>query len=157
MRRKEKQIIETQELEDIINQADSCRLAMSRNNQPYIVPLCFGYEHNTLYFHSADEGKKLDLIRQNSNVCFEFDIINKIVNAKNACNWGINYLSIIGTGKASFVEDERERVKAMDLIMKQYSDEPWEYKPEMLKKTLSFKVKITEMTGKKSGTNPIQN
>jgi nitroimidazol reductase NimA-like FMN-containing flavoprotein (pyridoxamine 5'-phosphate oxidase superfamily) len=61
MRRKEKEITDKAVIESIILSSSVCRLALSEDNQPYIIPLCFGYEENTLYFHSAPEGKKLGL------------------------------------------------------------------------------------------------
>ena len=151
MRRKEKQITDKQELETILRKATLCHLAMSTENQPYVVPLCFGYQSDTLYFHSAAEGKKLEMLRQNPKVSFAIELNNEIVKAKDACNWGMNYLSLIGSGEAFFLDDETERINALDLIMEQYSTEKWIYKPGMLKKTILFKVKISELTGKKSG------
>lgn len=152
MRRKEKQIKNKQELEQLISKADVCNLAMSLNDLPYVVPLCFGYVDDTLFFHSADEGKKLDMIKQNPNVCFQMSIDSKIVVAKDACNWGMNYKSIIGSGIAVLIEEEEERKKGLDLIMKHYANGRWDYKPDVLRKTTVFKVTIKEMIGKQSGT-----
>ena len=75
MRRREKEITDESTLESIILASLVCRLALSDGNQPYIVPLCFGYQDKTLYFHSALEGKKIDIIKHNQNVCFEFDLV----------------------------------------------------------------------------------
>jgi len=59
MRRKDKQINDIAAIEDILSKASVCRLGLCENNQPYVVPLCFGYKDNALYFHCAMEGKKL--------------------------------------------------------------------------------------------------
>ena len=71
MRRKDKEIKDKEVIESIIKRATVCRIALSENNVPYIVPLSFGYKDNCLYFHSAPEGRKIDIIKQNNNVCFE--------------------------------------------------------------------------------------
>jgi nitroimidazol reductase NimA-like FMN-containing flavoprotein (pyridoxamine 5'-phosphate oxidase superfamily) len=68
-----------------------CRLAMTDKNRPYIVTLCFGYKDDTLYFHSAGQGKKLD--KKNNSVCFEFDIDYKPIKSDKACKWGMTYKS----------------------------------------------------------------
>ncbi len=81
MRREDKEINDIATIEGIIRKARVCRLALSENGQPYIVPLCFGYKDNNLYFHSAGEGKKLDIIKKNNNVCFEFDIDLELVKS----------------------------------------------------------------------------
>ena len=66
MRRKEKEIVEKSEIEAVISKASVCRLGMAEEGMPYVVPLCFGYENNTLYFHSAKEGKKVDILKKNN-------------------------------------------------------------------------------------------
>ncbi len=76
MRRKEKEVKDVKLVESIIEKASVCRLGLSLNNMPYIVPLCFGYQDRCLYFHSAIEGKKISMIKSNNNVCFEVDIDN---------------------------------------------------------------------------------
>lgn len=151
MRRKEKEITETAGLESIISRSSTCRLALSVDNQPYIVPLCFGYQDKTLYFHSADTGRKIDMIRQNNQVCFEFDIDQEIIEDEEACHWGMNYRSIIGFGKAFIVEDGEQKREMLDIIMNQYGEGEFEYSEELLEIMVVIKVEIEEMTGKQSG------
>jgi hypothetical protein len=79
MRRREKEIRDKNEMEAIIRSSSVCRLALSRDNVPYIVPLCFGYQENALYFHTARDDEKLRILEKNRNVCFEFDIDQEIV------------------------------------------------------------------------------
>ena len=65
MRRKDREISDLGEIESIIQRADICRLAFCDRGKPYVVPLCFGYRRGAIYFHSAREGRKLDMIRNN--------------------------------------------------------------------------------------------
>lgn len=74
MRRKEKEINNITEIERIINESPVCRIALSDNGLPYMIPVCFGYSNRHLYFHSANAGKKIDILKKNNNICFEFDI-----------------------------------------------------------------------------------
>jgi nitroimidazol reductase NimA-like FMN-containing flavoprotein (pyridoxamine 5'-phosphate oxidase superfamily) len=73
MRRKDREISDTTLIEDVIGNSLVCRLGMSRNDQPYVVPLCFAYSNNTLYFHSAGDGLKLEILQHNPNVCVELN------------------------------------------------------------------------------------
>jgi uncharacterized protein len=57
-------------------------------------------ENLVLYFHSATEGRKLNLLAKNSTVGFELDTGHELVTADLACNWGMKYKSIIGTGES---------------------------------------------------------
>jgi len=151
MRRKEKEITDKTAIESIILKSSVCRLAFSEEDRPYIVPLCFGYEDDTLYFHSAREGRKLNILRKNKKVCFEFDIDNEIVEADDACGWGMNYQSVIGFGKGSIIDGIESKRKALNIIMQHYSRNSYEYPDKIVKKTVIIKVEIEHITGKKSG------
>ncbi len=148
MRRKEKQIIKTADIEQILKQAQVCRLGLVDNNVPYIVPMNYGYQGQALYFHSAPAGRKIDLIRANPLVCFEVDELVKMNEAARACDWGVSFKSVIGTGTARILESPAEKKAGLDIIMAQYSDRLFTYPDEMLEKTAVIKVTVEEMTGK---------
>jgi nitroimidazol reductase NimA-like FMN-containing flavoprotein (pyridoxamine 5'-phosphate oxidase superfamily) len=150
LRRKEKEIADFKEIESIIQRSQVCRLALVDAGLPYIVPLCFGYKNKMLYFHSAKEGQKIDILRRNCQVCFEFDIDARVRSGKTACAWGMGYKSVIGFGTASLVEGPEEKQKALDIIMRQYSVGEFEYSAKNLAEMLVVKVDISKMTGKKS-------
>lgn len=153
MRRKDKEITDNAEIESIIRQSMVCRLAMADKNRPYIVPLCFGYKDNTLYFHSAGQGKKLDMLKKNNSVCFEFDIDYEPIKSDKACEWGMKYKSVIGFGKASFIDNFESKRRALDIIIQHYSGESFDYPEVKIKNTVVIKVKIEHMTGKYSEPN----
>ncbi len=150
MRRADKEITSRAEIEGIIRRSLVCRLALADKNRPYIVPLCFGYKDNSLYFHSAVQGKKIDIIKKNNRVCFEFDIDYEVIKADKACEWGMQYKSVVGFGQASFLEDYESKRRALDIIMKQYSGESSAYPEAKLKHTVIIKVEIEQMTGKQA-------
>ncbi len=151
MRRKDKEISDEAEIKAVIKKANVCRLGMVSGNKPYIVPLCFGYSGGVLYFHGSLKGRKIDLILENPNVCFEFDLLTETVKSENACEWSMRYQSVIGFGKAFFIEDAEAKRNAISIIMGQYSDRSFEFPENMLKATAVIKVEIESLTGKQSG------
>ncbi len=151
MRRSDKEISDAGVIEGILKAATVCRLVLCESNQPYVVPLCFGYQDNALYFHSARQGKKLDILRKNNNVCFEVDIDHELIAADQACGCGMKYKSVIGYGKAVFIEDFESKRKALDIIMHQYSEGTFEYPQDAITDITIIKVEIESMTGKQSG------
>ncbi|MCP3901420.1 MAG: pyridoxamine 5'-phosphate oxidase family protein [Desulfobacteraceae bacterium] len=151
MRRKDKEITEIKEIEEIINKAKVFRLALSFEDTPYVVPLNFGYQDKTIYFHCAKKGKKVDILKQNNKVCFEFDTDNELVKAEKACKWGMNFKSVIGFGKADLIENPEEKQKALAIIMRQYTAKQYEFPEKQLNNTLVWKIDILQITGKKSG------
>ena len=138
MRRKEKEITDKETIESILHRANVCRLAMCQDNIPYLVPMNFGYRDDTLFFHSAWKGRKIDMLKKNDRVCFEVDIDHELVTGDQACDFSMKFLSIIGYGKASFIEDSEGKRKALDIIMSHYMDAPdapFRYEEKVLKKT----------------------
>ena len=123
MRRKKQEITDQNEIFEIIQKAEICRLGLAVDNTPYIVPVNYGYEDNCLYIHCAKEGRKIDMIRKNNTVCFEMDVDTVLFKTDDdsACKCGTTYRSIIGYGKASIVEDFDQKKKALDILMKHYS------------------------------------
>ena len=148
MRRSDREITQQERIETIIRQCKVCRLGFVDNNSAYIVPMNFGYQDNGLDFHSGGEGRKVDLLKKSPDVCFEMDRIIRMITSKDACEWGVEYESVIGTGKALIIEALDEKKQALNFIMAQYSKKAYDFNPESLEKTLVFKVTIKEMTGK---------
>ena len=150
MRRKEKEIKSKEEIESVIQKALVCRLGMVDENGPYIVPLSFGYRENSLYFHCAKEGRKLDILKKNRRVCFEIDTDHEIVESEKACKWGMKYKSVIGFGNVLFIEDMESKKTALGIIMHHYSGRSFEFEEKEVKRVVIFKVEIESMTGKRS-------
>ncbi len=151
MRRQDKEISDESIIQAIIEESRVCRLGMVDGNKPYIVPLCFGYSDNVLYFHGSLKGKKIDLLHENPNVCFEFDLLTETIESDIACDWSMKYRSIVGFGKATFIKDLDEKHKAISTIIGRYSDRPLQLPEGRLKGTVVIKVEIESLTGKQSG------
>jgi nitroimidazol reductase NimA-like FMN-containing flavoprotein (pyridoxamine 5'-phosphate oxidase superfamily) len=151
MRLKDREISDETGIQAIINNAVVCRLGIVNGNTPYVVPLCFGFKDNTLYFHSALKGLKVECLKNNPNVCFEFDLNTEVKESENACDWGMVYQSVIGFGKAKFIEDSNEKRNALGIIMAHYSDKQFEFPENEVKATAIISVEIESMTGKQAG------
>ena len=152
MRRKEREIKDIKVIEEIISRCKVCRIALSDNDMPYIVPLNFGYQKGNpscFYFHSAAEGKKIDIITRNNNVFFELDTDHKVTGGKEACDFSMLYSSVMGSGKIYLVNNEDERNSGLNCLMKQYTGRAdYSFKPGTMKKTLILKLEIDDLTCK---------
>ncbi|MBW2027491.1 MAG: pyridoxamine 5'-phosphate oxidase family protein [Deltaproteobacteria bacterium] len=146
-----KEIRDQAEIEAIISRALVCRVAMLAEGYPYVVPLCFGYKDNTLYFHTGLKGRKLEILEKNPRACFEMDIDVEVKKADAACKWGVKYQSVIGYGRISIVQDPEERRKGLDVIMAHYGAKgSYSYDEDILRKTNVLRLDVESMTGKKS-------
>jgi uncharacterized protein len=153
MRRNEKEITDIIVLEEIIKKSDVCRIAMATMNIPYIVTMNFGYSSTPeprLYFHCANEGKKLEMIRQNNFVCFEMDTDHEIYTGTNGCDWGMKYKSIVGNGLITIITGREEKITGFTSIMKHYGGaRVFTFDESSVEKTIILRLDIKEMTGKK--------
>jgi len=148
MRRKDRQIIDRGAIDAIIRRCTVCRLGMSDDGQPYIVPLSFGYDGRFLYVHAALEGRKVDILKRNKRVCFEFDRLEEVTSADQACNWSMKYESVIGSGEAEMLEDVDAKMAALNCIMRQYSSTDWTFTGQAVSATSVYCIRIEEITGK---------
>jgi len=155
MIRKDKEITDPKEIADIIEQAEVCRVAMADNGMPYVVPMCFGFSDNALYLHSAGKGKKIDTLRKHNAVCFEMDVDTEVKPGDTACKWGMGFRSVIGFGRAVFLEDPEAKRRALDIIMAHYASRyefgKFTYSESALSATTVIRIDVESMTGKKAG------
>ena len=56
MRRTDKEIPSRGEIDAVIRGCQVCRIALALENEPYIVPVSFGYDGASLFFHTAGSG-----------------------------------------------------------------------------------------------------
>jgi len=151
MRRKDKEITNTSDLEVILKKAKVCHLGLIDDTSPYVIPAHYGYDDGYLYIHSAKEGKKIDLIKKNPNICFEIEIDHKIHNTGIPCNWSTSYRSIIGFGTASLLTDIDDKKKALEILIDHYSpDTIYDFSVKMIKNVAIIKIAIEKMAGKQS-------
>jgi uncharacterized protein len=149
MRRSDRELTGLKEIEEIIAKADVCRIALANNNIPYVVKMNFGYKR-FLFFHCANEGRKLDMIRQNDYVCFEMDTDHELYAGKMSCDWGMRFSSVVGYGNISILSDRQERMMALNSIMEHYgASGEYSYNENLFEHTTLLRLKILEMTGKK--------
>ena len=155
LRRKDKAVTSRRQLDEIILGSLVCRVALARDNSPYLVPLSFGYDGVFIYLHTATVGKKIEYWETNAQVCFEFERnVELRRNADNACRWSFAFESVIGYGTISEIIDTAAREHALNEIMRQYSGKPWSFEEDSVAKVRVWKIKIESMTGKHSKPKP---
>jgi len=145
------EITDINEIEEIIKKAVCCRLGLVDGDKPYIVPLSFGYQRNTLYFHGALEGRKVELIKKNNQVCFEIDSNVEVVKDEEPCHWTMKYKSVIGTGRAFIVENDEEKSRGLSLIVRHYTSGKFTFPKPELDPVLVVRVNIESLSGRQSG------
>ncbi len=153
MRRTDREITEIERILEIVGAAKYLHLGLFDNEYPYVVPLHYGYEYTegvlVFYLHSAKEGHKLDLIKENPNVCVELESdVVPVSGGEIACKYGSMYASVIGRGKAHLVRDEREKIRALELLMENQTGRRFTIDGNMASSVEVIKVELGEFTAK---------
>jgi nitroimidazol reductase NimA-like FMN-containing flavoprotein (pyridoxamine 5'-phosphate oxidase superfamily) len=151
MRRKDREITDRTEIDAIIRAGKVMHLALADNNIPFLVPVFYAYDGKAIYFHSAPAGTKIEILKRNNNVCFEISIDHGIIASARACDFEAQHRTVIGFGKAVFVADEAEKIKALDGIVAQFSDQKFEYPQMNLDRTAVIRIDIASLHGKQHG------
>lgn len=151
MRRTDKEIADRSEIDAVIRGSDVCRLAFAVADEPYVVPVSFGYDGLNLYFHTADAGRKIDCIAANPRVCFELERdVRLVTHPERACKWSFSFESVIGYGTVHELRSPEEKAAGLDHIMAHYSGREWRFDPVVLASTRVWRVAIHSVTGKRA-------
>lgn len=152
MRRAKNQITDPSEMEHVIRSARVMRLAMCLDDEPYVVPMSFGYDGASIFLHCAQDGLKLDILRRNPRVCclFEHGLAFE-PKGDSPCAWGFAYATVIVHGVAGPITDPAEKLAALQIITDQYSANGERVPADKIEKVEVWKIGILEMAGKRAG------
>lgn len=152
MTKRELQVTDPHQIRDILNKAKVLHLGLCVDNEPYVVPMNYGYimegETLVLYLHSAVQGKKLDMIRANPRVFFELDCDRMPFEGEKPCQYGLVYSSIMGRGTACIVEDVEEKIRAMTMLMKTQTGKDFSFNDRLVSIVSVIRIDVTEYTAK---------
>ena len=149
---------------EFLNEEPTGRISsIDEKGYPQIIPMNFVFINDAIYMHSHIKGEKLNNIERNSKVGFEVDrnlefLPSYFSDPDDASLADTLYISVVIKGEANLVENNEEKVLALNGLMKKYQPEG-QYKPMkedmgVLDATAVIKITPKEMNGKyKIGQN----
>ena len=150
--KREQKITDPEQIRAILDGAKVLYLGLSTGNQPYVVPMNYGYALEdgklVLYLHSGLKGKKLDMIRENPRVYFALDWDRTPFEGDRACRYGMSYSSVMGRGKAQIVNDVKEKTRAMSLLMKAQTGKDFSFEDRLVSIVAVIRIDVEEYTAK---------
>ncbi len=142
------------QIEQVIREAIYLQVAFSVDNQPYVVPMNYGYVDGCFYLHSKPTGKKLEMLKINSKVGFNLQsIAEPWHNGEKGEQCSMRYVSVVGSGIASIIEERDEKQKALNIIGSQYNLPTDEYSDKLLSVLALIRLEVIEMNGKAANVN----
>ena len=156
MTRRELEVTDQIEIQRILDTCKYLHLALVDEGMPYVVTLNYGYTNNVddghliLYLHGATTGRKLDIIMKNPVCSFTMECNVVPFAGRVACQYGMSYECIMGTGRITIIEDPAERNQALQSIMKtQTCRDEFIFDDRMIFIVSLMRVDVTELTAKK--------
>lgn len=136
VRRKDREITDREAILGIMKSARYLVVAMADGNVPYLVTLSCGYDEseNAFYFHCAKEGRKLDIIARNPDVCAT--AIEDHGYVKGDCSH--KYRSLVIYGKMTRVGDLDGMKRGIRVMFRQLEGEGEEVYSGFIKKDADF-------------------
>jgi nitroimidazol reductase NimA-like FMN-containing flavoprotein (pyridoxamine 5'-phosphate oxidase superfamily) len=140
------------EIEDLLHKQIVGRIGCHEKDLVYVIPISYAYNENCVYCH-AYEGKKIDIMRVNSKVCFQVD------EMRDMANWR----SVIAWGTFQELTSDEEKVRALLILLHRQLPSPssitthlgksWPFTPpnkqELIKiPGVTFKISLAEKTGR---------
>lgn len=151
---KHREIHLKEEIERLIRKCEVCVVSMvDQNNLPYSIPMNFGYINDNIILHSALEGKKIDILKNNSKVCIVFSTDHEMTkqSEKVACSYSMKYRSILAFGSVEFITNNDEKVDCLNILMENYSDRTFTYSDPAVNGVCVMKVKVEKLEARAYG------
>ncbi len=153
VRRKDREITDPGELDEILEKGVFGVLAMCGEEGPYAVPMNYVSRPGAVYFHCAAEGLKLDILRQNPRGCFSVVLNTDYARPDNpdrSCGWGMFYESVTVWGPVVFVESRDEKKLSLTELVEKSSGEKFggSFSGQDLDRVTVFRLDVEGRSGK---------
>lgn len=148
MRRKDRLVTDRGWIDAVLNEAETLELGMvGADGWPYVVPLGFGYDGTSIYFHGAAQGKKVDILAANPKVCFQIYLDAEVERSEVGNDFDVKFRSLTGYGTITVLTGIDEKSAALAVLMKHY-DGPHDPLGENHERVWVARLDIEHMTGK---------
>ena len=151
---KNREILLKEEIERIIKKCDVCVVSMvDENGLPYSIPMNFGFHKDVIILHSSKEGKKIDILKKNNNVCVVFSTDHELTkqSEKVACSYSMKYRSVLAFGKVDFIQEKKQKIDYLNILMENYTSQKFTYGDPAINGVCVFIVKVEKLEARAYG------
>ena len=130
---------------------------MSVENIPYVLPMNFALDGNSVILHSAQSGRMWETLKENQNVCINWTLGEDLAwqDVKVGCSYRVKSKSVLVEGKVEFADDFEEKNRCLQLLMNQYSDREFKFSKPAVENVGILKVAIEKISAKEFGTKAV--
>ena len=162
VRRKDREVTDEAWIKGFLSRSPYGVLATIDSDQPFLNSKLFVYDEATkaIYLHGASQGRTPSNILANDRVCFSVSEMGRLLPADEACEFGVEYTSVIVFGRAQILSDPDDMIYGLQLLMDKYfpNHHPGVHYPSLDLKQVSgtavYRITIESWSGKQEQAPP---
>ena len=137
---------------EIIDAAIFCHIGFVQDGRTFVIPALHARRNNELLIHGASASRLLKYIQTGNEVSISIALLDAIVVAKTAFNQSVNYRSVVLFGRGRLIEDENEKLQALEYFTEHLIAGQWQYirkpSPKEIRSTAIVSIEIEEASAK---------
>jgi nitroimidazol reductase NimA-like FMN-containing flavoprotein (pyridoxamine 5'-phosphate oxidase superfamily) len=131
-----------EEMDGVLQRQTVAHLGCQRGGRPYVLPLNYAWDGEAVYVHALG-GAKIDIMRENPQVCVQVDEVEGPISWRSVVGWG-RFEELRGDGAA----------RAMQILVDRLAPpnpngwaDPF-VPPLIADKVVLFRVRLAETSGR---------
>ena len=144
-----------EEVNNVIKTCKTCYVAMSEDNQPYVLPMNFALDGDYIILHSAQGGRMWETLKKNPRVCINWTLGEDLAwqDVRVGCSYRVKSKSVLVEGPVEFVNDYEEKYRLLKVFMAQYSDREFKFGRPSVENVGIIRVPMEKVSAKDFGVN----
>ena len=144
-------------INEVIKACKTCFLGMSEKGIPYVLPMNFAIDGDTVILHSAQSGRMWETLKINPKVCINWTLGEELAwqDQQVGCSYRVKSKSVLVEGEVEFIDEYQEKEQCLKLLMAQYSDMDFKFSTPAVKNVGILKVHIKTITAKEFGAKAV--
>lgn len=100
----------------ILDEARICHVGFVAEGRPFVIPTIHARQGDELILHGAKESRLIKHIQQGNEICVAVTLLDGLVLARSTVHHSMNYRSVVLFGRGRVVEDEAEKLRALECV-----------------------------------------
>lgn len=117
---------ERETIQAILDEAMVANLGFCADEQPYVVPTLHARVGEQVYFHGSSASRTVRALAAGAQMCLTVTLLDGLVLARSAVHHSVNYRSVVVLGKARAIEEQAEKMAAIEAFTERLIPGRWD-------------------------------
>jgi nitroimidazol reductase NimA-like FMN-containing flavoprotein (pyridoxamine 5'-phosphate oxidase superfamily) len=152
IREPQRGVFDRESIYKILDEGFVCHVGFATDGQPFVIPTMYARVDDAIYFHGSAASRMLRGAGSGVPVCITVTLADGLVLARSVFNHSMNYRSVVALGKATLVEESKEKLAALRAFTEKILPGRWndarQPNEKELKATSILRLALTEVSAK---------